>query len=239
MKKLLILHAGPAPESMSRSYGDFDTIIMNAAGLKDSDTKVVQVYKNIMPKDIDNVAAIIISGSISMITDAEEWSTNTENWLLSIVDKGIPILGICYGHQLISHALGGVVDYHPNGMEYGDVEITLSEDGEKDSLLGVLPKIFHGYAAHSQSVRVLPDKAKILASNSFEPHHAVAYSDKIWGLQFHPEFNADITRCILQINSTALSSEGHDVKALSAAVRDNEYGEKLLHRFIELSIYNK
>ena len=239
MKKLLIIHAGPAPKSLSSVYGDFDAIIMNAIGITNADTKVVQVYKNIMPEDISNIAAIIISGSISMVTDAEDWSLNTEKWILKIIDKGIPIMGICYGHQLLAHALGGEVAYHLGGVEYGEVEIELTVAGIKDPLTSVLPKKFTNYAAHAQTVSKLPDKAKILAGNSFEPHHAVSYGDKVWGLQFHPEFNAGIMKILMEINSELLSKQGIDIGAMCENIHENDYGTKLMHRFAEISgLYN-
>ncbi|RYF49524.1 MAG: glutamine amidotransferase, partial [Comamonadaceae bacterium] len=61
------------------------------------------------------VAGAIITGSWNMVTDREDWSELTAAWVREAFAGDVPLLGICYGHQLMAHALGGVVDYHPQG----------------------------------------------------------------------------------------------------------------------------
>ncbi|MEL7568807.1 MAG: gamma-glutamyl-gamma-aminobutyrate hydrolase family protein [Bacillota bacterium] len=150
-------------------------------------------YLNKPAPELDDVSAIIITGSHSMVTDQDDWSMALCAWLRSHRSKCIPTLGICYGHQLISQAFGGQVDYYPQGKELGTVSIQLTEAGISDPLLGVLPRSFLGHVAHSQTVLQLPPGARILAKNDFEQHHAFVLDDCIWGVQFQPEFNAGIT----------------------------------------------
>ena len=74
-----------------------------------------------------------------MVSDYEPWSVKISQWLKLVVETNIPVLGICYGHQLLEDILGGIVGYKHKGVEVGTVDITLTDEGKKDKLLGVLP----------------------------------------------------------------------------------------------------
>ena len=89
---------------------------------------------------IGSFAAAIISGSASMVTDRADWSEKSAAWVLEVMQAGIPLFGVCYGHQLIAHALGGEVGYLPAGREMGSYEIALNEEAGADPLLADLPE---------------------------------------------------------------------------------------------------
>jgi len=214
MSKLLIIKTGVSNKSIIKKCGDCDYRIAKYAGIPYKDIIVTSVYENTIPVLMDEVSAIIITGSSSMVTDLEPWSITTLQWLKDIIHKEIPILGICYGHQLLALTMGGTVDYHELGEESGEVEIHLTEEGKKDPLLGVLPLKFSAYASHSQTVTKLPENAQILAKNNFEASHAVRFGKKIWGVQFHPEY---VDGCICD------------------SVDENSYGGILLKRFLEIA----
>lgn len=235
MGKVLIVKTGITYDSVIKKHGDYDYQIAQQIGIPYEELLVVPVYENIEPVITEEVSSIIITGSDAMVTDLEPWSVATEKWLRRIVHKGIPILGICYGHQLLAHALDGIVDYHPGGKEYGEVEISLTVEGEKDPLLSILPSNFTGYVAHSQTVIKLPPKAKVLAKNDFEAYHAVQFCKNVWGVQFHPEFNGDIARIHVEEEKEVLASDGVDVEKLRQNIKDSDYGKILLQRFYELS----
>jgi GMP synthase (glutamine-hydrolysing) len=233
--KVLIIKTGITYDSVIKKYGDYDYQIAREIGIPYEGLLVVPVYENIEPVLTEEVSSIIITGSDAMVTDLKPWSVATANWLRQIVHKGIPILGICYGHQLLAQALNGVVDYHPRGKEYGEVEISLTSDGEKDPLFSVLPSNFTGYVAHSQSVIKLPPNARVLAKNDFEASHGVYFCKNVWGVQFHPEFNGDIARMHVEEEKEVLAKDGADVEKLRQNIQDNDYGKILMQRFFELS----
>lgn len=82
----------------------------------------------------------------------------------------MPALGICYGHQLLGHALGGTVGNHPDGGEFGTVEVRLLPEAAADPLFAGLPAVFPAQLFHRQSVLYLPSGAQVLASSQREPH---------------------------------------------------------------------
>jgi len=214
MGKLLIIKTGVSNKLSLLKCGDCDVRIARCAGIPYEDVKVFDVQGKIKPILLDDVSSIIITGSPSMVTSFEPWSISTSKWIKNIAKKNIPILGICYGHQLLAQTFGGTVDFHELGEEKGEVEIELTEAGKKDPLLGVLPAHFLAYASHSQTVTKLPENAIVLAKNNFEPFHAVAYGPKIWGVQFHPECNDQF---------------------LCETTCHNSYGGILIRRFLELA----
>ena len=170
-----------------------------------------------------------------MVTDRLPWSEYTAQWLLEALKCGVPILGICYGHQLLAHALGGHVDYHPRGREMGTKLIELAPAASQDELFSVMPERFPAHVTHMQSVLRLPPGAEILASNDFDAHHAVRFAPRAWGVQFHPEFTSAAMSHYLRIRSEALRQEGADPAELLSAVRDTTESEQLLRRFVALT----
>lgn len=233
-EKLLIVKTGTTFPAIRKNFGDFDDFIIRQAGIKTGNVIVSSVYKHESLPDLGDIAAIIITGSHAMVTEQTKWRINFSQWLRGIAHSFIPVLGICYGHQLLAQALGGQVDYHPKGKEIGTVSIELTAAGKKDTLMGVLPEKFFGHVTHAQTVITLPFNGRLLAKNNFEEHHAFTVNKNIWGVQFHPEFDAGVTRAYINEQKDSLEKEGHEMNKLLNSVQEHNYGKMLLQRFIEL-----
>jgi len=184
--------------------------------------------------DVAGFDGVVMTGSPAMVTDREPWSEQLAAWLATQAHGQVPVLGVCYGHQLLAHALGGAVDWHPQGREIGTTAIHLTDAGNNDPLLGTLPSRFLAQVTHAQRVSRLPDEAVLLAQNPFESHHAFRIGEATWGLQFHPEFSADVMRAYLDVAADALRKEKRDPEALSAEVQQAHADGMLLRRFVEL-----
>lgn len=77
-----------------------------------------------------------------MVTDQAYWVQKLADWIPKVLDRNIPTLGICFGHQKLAQSLGGLVAFHPGGREIDTVPITLTPEGKQDYLLGALPEVF-------------------------------------------------------------------------------------------------
>ena len=232
IRPLVILKAGSTwPETAAR-LGDFDDWVRAGLGLPADEVAVVELQAGDALPDPSEVAGAVVTGSHAMVTDRESWSEATARWLARAVAAERPILGICYGHQLLAHALGGVVDYHPGGREIGTVPVRLTEAGCADPLLGTLPEEFPAHVTHAQSVRILPPGAVHLAGNEFERNHAFRVGASAWGVQFHPEFSAAAMTAYIDGQADALRAAGNDVPALRAGVAPTPESASLLARFI-------
>jgi GMP synthase (glutamine-hydrolysing) len=142
------------------------------------------------------------------------------------------VLGICYGHQLLAHGLGGEVGRNPRGREIGTVAVEVADP--RDRLLAGLPTRLTVQVTHRESVLRLPDGAARLAGNPADPHQAFRFGERAWGVQFHPEFDADVMRGYLRARREELIGEGLDPDALLAACVEAPDGERLLARFAEI-----
>lgn len=235
MRKLLIIKTGTTFESICQKHGDFEDYIINQIGIPASDVVTAPVFITKTLPPLKDVSAVIVTGSHAMVTDWDDWSRHLAHWLRNVCGASVPVLGLCYGHQLIADAWGGTVAYHPRGQEVGTVEIELCEAGKQDALLGCLPEKFLGHVYHAQTVLQLPPAARLLAKNAFEPHHAFVIHDNIWGVQFHPEFNAQVMLAYVEEESRALIRDGFDIDKLKNSLLDHSYGQRLLRRFIGLA----
>jgi GMP synthase (glutamine-hydrolysing) len=88
--------------------------------------------------------------------------------------------------------------------------------------------------SHTQSVIRLPPGARLLASSSKDPHLAFAIGDRAWGVQFHPEFDADVVSSYISEESDVLVAEGQQPDLLLSAVQDTPSGDIILRRFAHL-----
>jgi GMP synthase (glutamine-hydrolysing) len=188
----LVLKMGSTLKELEDNYGGFSDWIIRFMGAFRKQVKVIDVQNGDKLPEPSEYEGIIISGAHEMVTDHHDWSEKTAEWIKSAVAKEVPLLGICYGHQLLAYALGGRVDNHPFGAEIGTVEVELTDAGKKDPLFKTLPKKFTAHATHTQSVLKLPEGCVVLAGNGYEPIHGFRYGKNAWGVQFHPEFDSFI-----------------------------------------------
>jgi len=152
--------------------------------------------------------AAVISGSQTSVYDDEPWITETEAWVREAVGAGLPVLGICWGHQLLAQALGGDVD--PMGShELGYATVDLIDS---DPLFDGFGASFVAFETHSDEVTRLPAAASVLAENdralqAFRVRNA-------WGVQFHPEYDLDTARWVTE------NKRGHLTDATVDAIVD-------------------
>jgi GMP synthase (glutamine-hydrolysing) len=185
--------------------------------------------------DLAGIDGLYITGSHSMVSEREPWSEALKPWLRDACANHVPMLGVCYGHQLMAAAFGGVSDFHPAGRESGTHEVTLSDVGRGDALLGTLPQRFPAQLTHAQSVLEVPPDAVVLAYNAHDPHQALRYGPRQWSVQFHPEFTVPVMRAYLERQRDALREIGQDPQALMENITTTPDASSLLVTFAKLT----
>lgn len=198
---LYIIKTGDTLPALQTQYGDFEDWI--AHGLQGQGLPVRTVDPRTAAKDEwpaqAQIAGVVVTGSSAMVTDRADWSERTAAWLALQVRQQVPVLGICYGHQLLAHALGGIVGPHPQGIEIGTEAVQCTEAAAGDALFGTVPAEFQAQVVHEQSVLRLPPGATVLARNAHDPHQAFRVGGHAWGVQFHPEFSRAVMQDYLDL----------------------------------------
>jgi GMP synthase (glutamine-hydrolysing) len=232
-KKILIIKAGSTLPVLRESQGDFEDWIAVMLG-PEVQTNIVNPVRGENLPDIRYYMGAVITGSHDNVTDKLPWMRDLAVWVRDSVSAKIPILGICFGHQLIACAPGGKVDFHLGGLEAGIKEIQLTTDGKSDRLLGLLTSPFLAHVTHKQTVIQLPAQAVPLAFNSFEKHHAFRVGEHVWGVQFHPEYTAAIMREYVKAEWDDLHKQGIDPLLVISRVNENQTGSLIMQRFTEI-----
>lgn len=230
---LIVIKTGTKPASLAGHPGDYEDWILDGMGWPRVAARVVAVHQGGTLPPPAHVAGAAITGAATMVTDGDAWIEATAAWLRDAVAAGLPVLGICYGHQLLAHALGGIAGWNPNGVEVGVVGVELLDGAAADPLLGGLPATFPACVSHRQSALRLPPGAVLLARSALEPHHAFRVGNA-WGVQFHPEFSVAVMPAYVAGFREVLLAQARNPEDLVAALRPTPESAAVLRRFAAL-----
>lgn len=231
-KPLLIMKTGNTISALQKLGVDFEDWFCAGLGLTTDEVVVVSVHEGQPLPAPDSVSAVVVTGSPAYVTDLEKWNFSAATFIKEIHAQQIPMLGVCYGHQLIAWAFGGKVDFHAGGREIGTVLIDFSAAAENDRLFQSLPARIAVNVSHQQSVIELPAAAVRLASNDFDPNHGFRMGESTWCVQFHPEFSKEITQAYILARQVDIDGEGLDAAALHQAVLETPESADILRRFM-------
>lgn len=231
MKPVLIIRTGQAPDNIRARHGDFPHWFRLCAQLAPQRVRLANVAAGEELPSPQDVSGALITGSAAMVTDRAPWSERTAGWIRNAMDADLPLLGVCYGHQLMAHALGGRVDYLTGGREIGTVPIDLLSGAEQDWLTALFPTQFRAHTTHEQSVLDVPKGAKVLARSARDPHHLIRYGKNAISVQFHPEFNADVMRAYIRRKHHDMRREGFDPHHAYRQVAATPIARRLLKMF--------
>lgn len=154
---------------------------------------------------------IIVTGSQSSVYDDRPWIRTLSRWIEGAIADEFPILGVCWGHQLLAQILGGTVK--GGSYELGYVEVNQETD---DPLWDGIPDPFTVFATHSDHVVTLPSNATVLATNATGVQ--AFREEQVYAVQFHPEY--DLRTAKAMIDSKDLPSEDIQ-RALDTCTEEN------------------
>lgn len=187
--------------------------------------------------------AVLVTGSGYHVYDHQGWEQETEQYLVQALEQEIPVLGVCYGHQIIAETLGGTVEaladteQVPFGealssdREMGYRAVTRTATGNKSTLLEGTDDQIIAFQSHQDYVAELPPNTEPLAANEYGVQAIKSTEHPAYGVQFHPEYDRDMAEELLdnkdlsddeyeQIVET-LTAENERAALNSRAVFDN------------------
>ena len=192
MRRILVVRTGsPTPRARAR-FGEFTEWFER---LLAPEVVTVDAERGEPFPPLDRITGVVVTGSMASLTRPEPWMERLERWLLA-AGHSVPVLGVCFGHQLLARALGGAVERNPRGPEVGTVGVELTEAGRRDPLFAGLANPLAVQESHEDHVAVSPPGAVLLATNAHAPVQAFAHGPRLRGVQFHPEFDLERARTL-------------------------------------------
>lgn len=196
----------------------------------ETDFDVFVATKNHFP-EVRDFTHIILTGSEASIMQREKWVQAEIDLIIEAVEKGVSVLGSCYGHQLLAVALAG-----PQSVRRSVVPeigwITIDIDGT-DDFLGEERRAFC-FSSHLDEVKELPDDFRVLASSDHCRIQAFRFGNKaVWGLQMHPEMNMNEAQRYLQMQvENKHEPLQHFLAAMNSQPRDSGLIEQIVKIFL-------
>jgi GMP synthase (glutamine-hydrolysing) len=220
--------------ALSGTAGDFSDWFQQAVVGHGMPVQIWDVRGDCALPEPASLAGVILTGSACMVTDRLPWSERLRPWLRQAVEMGLPVLGVCYGHQLLADALGGSVAARREGGEVGTISVGRHAASDHDPLFAGLPQRFFAHSVHWQSVTRLPEQAMLLAGSEADPHQAYRVGENAWGVQFHPEFPIAAMRFYIEAYEDTLRTEGQDPVQIGQRVQETPEAGGLLPAFAKI-----
>jgi GMP synthase (glutamine-hydrolysing) len=229
-KRILVVRTGRPSELVALRFGGFDAWFHRLFAPR-TEVEVADAAAPLpAPARFDG---ILLTGSLASVTERAPWMQALAHWSLAAARER-PVLGVCFGHQLLGWALGGRVERNPRGPDAGSRAVTLTALGAADPLFSGLPATFLAPEAHEDHVAAVPPGARLLASSARTPVEAFAAGDHLRAVQFHPEFDVARSRATVTASRRMLSTArpGGCSSAL-ATVRPTPLAERVLSNWLE------
>lgn len=217
--KIGILIAGHLDQSMFADHGDIDQVLMEMLQGQGFDIVTYAVCDDDFPESIDCAQGWIISGSVHCANDEIPWIERLKLLVTDIYNSSIPLVGICFGHQVIASALGGKVEQFSGGWAMGSHQYRMRD-------LDLQPRVI---AWHQDQVTQKPQQADCIGSSDFCENAFLVYADKVFTMQPHPEFSTQFGRDLLAVKQSSFSPQ---VVTQVAKSFEQPLDSQILHRAI-------
>lgn len=198
-----ILQTGLAPEALAPEMGDYPDMF---ARLLDGHGFTFRTYKVVegeFPAHVTDCDGWLITGSRHGVYEDHAWIPPLEAFIRDSFAAHVPMVGVCFGHQIIAQAMGGKVERYEGGWAVGATDYDFG--GEKMTL----------NAWHRDQVTKAPVGAKVIATNDFCTNAALLYDDKALTVQAHPEFRPEFVDGLMKTRGKGLVPD--EVMAKAAA----------------------
>jgi len=205
---LCILETGASNPKLVEKFGRYTHMIENwlKPAIPEAKFTVCSVFQG-EALDLENhhFSGFIVTGSPHGVYEELPWIKTLEQQLKQIAQQGLPIFGICFGHQIMAQAFGGKVEKSKKGWGIGIQKYKFFTPELKDGNVLVY---------HQDQVVSPPPKAKIIGASEHCAYGAIEYPFAARSIQFHPEFSNEFVSELIVFRNDPIDDQAEQLKAL-------------------------
>jgi GMP synthase-like glutamine amidotransferase len=187
-----ILQTGQAPDKLIGEMGDYPEMFQRLLAGHGFTFKTWRVLEGEFPPDVHAADGWLITGSRFGAYEDHPWIPPLEEFIRASYAAHVPMVGICFGHQIIAQAMGGKVEKYTKGWAVGPTEYDF---GDQKVVLN---------AWHRDQVVQVPEMAEVIGTNEFCANAALLYDDRTFTVQAHPEFRPEFVDGLMKVRGKGL-----------------------------------
>ncbi|MFN0113447.1 MAG: type 1 glutamine amidotransferase [Paracoccaceae bacterium] len=181
-----ILQTGQSPDALKGEMGDYPDFFERLLAGRGLTFRRFHVEGMEFPKDVHDCDGWLITGSRHGAYEDHPFIRPLEDFIRKAYAEGVPMVGICFGHQIIAQAMGGRVEKFGGGWTVGPTDYRI--EGEPFTL----------NAWHQDQVVEKPSDATLIGSSDFCENAAFLYGDRAFSVQPHPEFQDAFVKGLME-----------------------------------------
>ena len=183
--KIGVLVTGHPPANMMEN-GTYDRYFERLLAGNGFEVQGWNVVDGVFPDSVGDADGWLITGSRHGVYEPHDWIAPLEEFIRAVYADGHPMIGVCFGHQIIAQALGGKVEKYAGGWSVGRTEYDMNGR----------PYAIHAW--HQDQIVEKPEEATVIARTDFCKYAGLLYDDRIWTIQPHPEYDSDFMSGLIE-----------------------------------------
>lgn len=213
---ILIVETGIAPDPLANKFGRYPDMFEHLLGKTRAEFTFTAcpVFQGAALPAPDSVDGVLITGSPAGVYDDLPWIAPLEEFIRSAMERKIPTIGVCFGHQLMVQALGGLVEKSGKGWGAGVHTYSVTDDAGYSALNG--RQFLSCAVSHQDQVITLPRGAQRLAGSAFCPFGLLTFAQGPGlSMQMHPEFSPEFGSTLLKARLDRIPPDVADLALLT------------------------